>query len=465
MPACSRTPRFFAAAARGSAHAPNTNVCPVCLGFPGALPVLNRRAVDFAAKAALALELHGPRTVDFCPQELLLPGSAQGLPDLAIRAAAGDRRARSNSAPGGAARRVRITRVHMEEDAGKSLHEGFPDSDRKTYLDFNRSGTPLIEIVTEPDLRSADDAAEAFRRLREILIALGVNDGNMEEGSLRCDANVSVRPAGTTTLGTKTEVKNINSFRFLEKALEYEIARQVGVLRRRRHDRAGNAAVGRGRARDVFDAQQGRRARLPLFSRTRSAARADRRAIASTQIRDVDRRIARSAAPARDGGIRAVRARSDGTREHRADAAVRRDGAGVGPAARGVQLGVRRSRAQAERARRALRSTARVSAAGAGGLDCARRERRPSARRSARSVFEKMYETGRSADDIVAADGLAQIGDEGAIAVERARGDRGQSGRRGADPQRQDGHVRFSRGSGDEGHRRQGQPDAGERSC
>jgi aspartyl-tRNA(Asn)/glutamyl-tRNA(Gln) amidotransferase subunit B len=132
----------------------------------------------------------------------------------------------------GVAKRVRITRVHMEEDAGKSLHEGFPDSEQKTYVDFNRSGTPLIEIVTEPDLQSPGDAADAFRKVREMLIALGVNDGNMEEGSLRCDANVSVRPVGATTLGTKTEVKNINSFRYLEKALEHEIARQTAAVER-----------------------------------------------------------------------------------------------------------------------------------------------------------------------------------------------------------------------------------------
>src|SRR5205814_3504509 len=124
-------------------------------------------------------------------------------------------------------RRVGITRVHLEEDAGKSLHEGFPDSGRRTYLDFNRSGVPLIEIVTEPDLRSAADAAEFFGRLRSILVWLGVNDGNMEEGSLRCDANVSVRPRGSATLGTKAEVKNLNSFRFLQKALEFEITRQI----------------------------------------------------------------------------------------------------------------------------------------------------------------------------------------------------------------------------------------------
>jgi aspartyl-tRNA(Asn)/glutamyl-tRNA(Gln) amidotransferase subunit B len=125
---------------------------------------------------------------------------------------------------------VGITRVHLEEDAGKSLHEGFVDSDRKTYVDFNRSGTPLIEIVTEPDLRSSRDAGEFFSWLRTLLVWLDINDGNMEEGSLRCDANVSVRPAGSETLSTRTEVKNLNSFRFLEKALDYEIARQMQIV-------------------------------------------------------------------------------------------------------------------------------------------------------------------------------------------------------------------------------------------
>jgi aspartyl-tRNA(Asn)/glutamyl-tRNA(Gln) amidotransferase subunit B len=119
----------------------------------------------------------------------------------------------------------------MEEDAGKSLHHGLPDSDRSTALDFNRSGVPLIEIVTEPDLRSSADAAECFSRLREVLVALGANDGNMEEGSLRCDANVSVRPVGSPTLGTKTEIKNVNSFRYVQKAIEFEIERQVDVVR------------------------------------------------------------------------------------------------------------------------------------------------------------------------------------------------------------------------------------------
>jgi aspartyl-tRNA(Asn)/glutamyl-tRNA(Gln) amidotransferase subunit B len=126
---------------------------------------------------------------------------------------------------------VGIIRVHMEEDAGKSLHDGFADSSRSTHLDFNRSGVPLVEIVTRPDLRSAADAAEAFSRVREILVAVGVNDGNMEEGSLRCDANVSVRPVGETAFGVKTEIKNLNSFRHVHRALEFEIERHIQARR------------------------------------------------------------------------------------------------------------------------------------------------------------------------------------------------------------------------------------------
>src|SRR6187455_123898 len=189
---------------------PNTQVCPVCLGMPGTLPVLNAAAVEYAVKAALALNCTIHEQSIFARKNYFYPDLPKGYQisqyELPL-ATAGT----LEFGAGGAARIVRITRVHLEEDAGKSLHEGFPDSDQKTHLDFNRSGTPLIEIVTEPDLRSAADAAEAFRKLREILIAIGVNDGNMEEGSLRCDANVSLRPAGVEKLGTKTEVKNINS--------------------------------------------------------------------------------------------------------------------------------------------------------------------------------------------------------------------------------------------------------------
>jgi aspartyl-tRNA(Asn)/glutamyl-tRNA(Gln) amidotransferase subunit B len=208
---------------------PNTRVCPVCLGLPGALPVLNRRAVDDAIRAALALGCTIHESSIFARKNYFYPDLPKGYQisqyeqPLATEGIV-------EYMSGAVARRVRIRRVHLEEDAGKSLHEGFRDSSRRTYLDFNRSGVPLIEIVTEPDLVSAADAAEFFSRLRAILVWLGVNDGNMEEGSLRCDANVSVRPSGATGLGTKTEIKNLNSFRFLQKALEYEIARQIAII-------------------------------------------------------------------------------------------------------------------------------------------------------------------------------------------------------------------------------------------
>jgi len=209
--------------------APNAHVCPVCLGLPGALPVLNRRAVEYAVRAAHALGCGVAPVSVFARKNYFYPDLPKGYQisqyDRPL-ATAGAVTFDTAAGP----RRVGITRVHMEEDAGKSLHEGFPDSAARTYLDFNRSGVPLIEIVTEPDLRAAADAADFFARLRAILVAIGVNDGNMEEGSLRCDANVSVRPAGTSTFGVKTEVKNLNSFRHVQRALEYEIDRQIGVV-------------------------------------------------------------------------------------------------------------------------------------------------------------------------------------------------------------------------------------------
>jgi aspartyl-tRNA(Asn)/glutamyl-tRNA(Gln) amidotransferase subunit B len=208
---------------------PNTQLCPVCSGLPGALPVLNRRVVELAVRAALALGCRVHENSIFARKNYFYPDLPKGYQisqyerplatDGAVEFGSGDSR-----------RRLGIIRVHVEEDAGKSLHEGLPDSDRSTYLDFNRSGVPLIEIVTHPDLRSPADAADAFSRLREILVAIGVNDGNMEEGSLRCDANVSVRPAGSEAFGVKTEVKNLNSFRHVQRALEFEIERQVSAI-------------------------------------------------------------------------------------------------------------------------------------------------------------------------------------------------------------------------------------------
>jgi len=205
---------------------PNSNVCPVCLGLPGALPVLNRKAVEFATLAAMALNCRINQTSTFARKNYFYPDLPKGyqisqydkpLAELGfIELATG--------------KRIGITRVHLEEDAGKSLHEGFPDSDEKTAIDLNRTGVPLIEIVSEPDIATPDEAYEYLTRLKEIILYTGVSDCNMEEGSLRCDANVSVRPRGQKELGTKAEIKNVNSFRFIRDALVYEIARQIEIL-------------------------------------------------------------------------------------------------------------------------------------------------------------------------------------------------------------------------------------------
>ena len=220
---------------------PNTNVCPVCLGMPGALPVLNRKAVEFATLAAIALNCGINETSIFARKNYFYPDLPKGYQisqydkPLAehgfIEVPAGNKELRTEHRELKSARKkIGITRVHLEEDAGKSLHEGFPDAGEKTAIDLNRTGVPLIEIVSEPDISTPDEAYEYLTQLKEIILYTGVSDCNMEEGSLRCDANISVRPRGQKELGTKTEIKNVNSFRFIREALTYEIARQVEVI-------------------------------------------------------------------------------------------------------------------------------------------------------------------------------------------------------------------------------------------
>jgi aspartyl-tRNA(Asn)/glutamyl-tRNA(Gln) amidotransferase subunit B len=208
---------------------PNTNVCPVCLGLPGALPVLNRKAVDFATLAATALNCEIRETSIFARKNYFYPDLPKGYQisqyDKPL-AEHGYIEIATASGP----KRIGITRVHLEEDAGKSLHEGFVGAAETTAIDLNRSGVPLIEIVSEPDIGSPEEAYEYLTRLKEIILYTGVSDCNMEEGSLRCDANVSVRLRGEKKFGTKTEVKNVNSFRFIREALEYEIERQVELI-------------------------------------------------------------------------------------------------------------------------------------------------------------------------------------------------------------------------------------------
>jgi aspartyl-tRNA(Asn)/glutamyl-tRNA(Gln) amidotransferase subunit B len=208
---------------------PNTNVCPVCLGLPGALPVLNRKAVEFAVLAAMALNCRVNQTSIFARKNYFYPDLPKGYQISQYDKPLAEFGA-INITSGGGEKKIGITRLHLEEDAGKSLHEGFPDSAEKTAIDLNRSGVPLIEIVSEPEIASPEEAYEYLTRMKEIILYAGVSDCNMEEGSLRCDANVSVRPRGQTQFGTKTEIKNVNSFRFIRDALEYEIGRQIAVL-------------------------------------------------------------------------------------------------------------------------------------------------------------------------------------------------------------------------------------------
>jgi aspartyl-tRNA(Asn)/glutamyl-tRNA(Gln) amidotransferase subunit B len=208
---------------------PNTNVCPVCLGHPGALPVLNRKAVQFAALAAMALNCRVNETSIFARKNYFYPDLPKGYQISQYDKPLAEFGWINIPSPGGE-KQIGITRVHLEEDAGKSLHEGFSDSSETTAIDLNRTGVPLIEIVSEPDISLPDEAYEYLTRLKEIILYTGVSDCNMEEGSLRCDANVSVRPRGRKEFGTKAEIKNVNSFRFIRDALEYEIDRQIGIL-------------------------------------------------------------------------------------------------------------------------------------------------------------------------------------------------------------------------------------------
>jgi aspartyl-tRNA(Asn)/glutamyl-tRNA(Gln) amidotransferase subunit B len=208
---------------------PNTNVCPVCLGLPGALPVMNRKALELAMRAALALNINVQPKSRFARKNYFYPDLTKGyqISQYELPLALGGW---LEIEVEGARKRIGITRLHMEEDAGKSIHDGFAESVAKSYIDFNRCGTPLVEIVSEPDMRTPVEAYAYLSALKQVLLYTEVSDCNMEEGSLRCDANVSVRRRGAEKFGEKVEVKNLNSFRYLQRALEFEIRRQAETL-------------------------------------------------------------------------------------------------------------------------------------------------------------------------------------------------------------------------------------------
>jgi len=404
--------KIFCGCSTAFGAAPNTNVCPVCLGFPGALPVLNRAAVDFAVRAALALGCRINETSVFARKNYFYPDLPKGYQisqyELPVASAG---RVELTTAAG--ARAVGITRVHLEEDAGKSLHEGFPDSDRRTYVDYNRSGVPLIEIVTEPDLRSAADAAEFFARLRAILVWLDVNDGNMEEGSLRCDANVSVRPAGASALGTKAEVKNLNSFRFLQKALEHEIARQIDVVEAggrvvqetRLFDAASGTTVSMRSKEEAHDYRYFPDPDLPTVVASAERVAAVRAAMPELPEARRQRLIAAYALPEYD----ATQMTQSRNVADYFETAVR---AGAAPKAVANWMMGELARVLKEHGRDIAESP--VAAERLAGL-LALVDKGTISGAIAKGVFEKMAATGQSAESIVAADGLTQIDDESQI--------------------------------------------------
>jgi aspartyl-tRNA(Asn)/glutamyl-tRNA(Gln) amidotransferase subunit B len=219
--------KLFCACSTAFGAEPNSQVCHVCLGLPGSLPVPNARAIEHAMRAALALGCTVRGHSQFARKNYFYPDLAKGYQISQYELPLNEHGELTIELEG-MRRAVRIARIHVEEDAAKNLHG--TASRNRTLVDFNRAGVPLMEIVSEPDLRSSAEAEEYLKRLREVLMFVGSNDGNLEEGSFRCDANVSIRPAGATELGTRVELKNINSFRFVRKAIDYEIGRQQALV-------------------------------------------------------------------------------------------------------------------------------------------------------------------------------------------------------------------------------------------
>jgi aspartyl-tRNA(Asn)/glutamyl-tRNA(Gln) amidotransferase subunit B len=231
--------KIFCGCATRFGDEPNANTCPTCLGLPGALPVLNRRAVELGARAALALGLHINQESIFARKNYFYPDLPKGYQisqfdqpfsangELEIMTAERDDAGHPIE---WRPKKIRITRLHLEEDAGKNVHEGLPDVDRYSYIDLNRAGVPLAEIVTEPDFRSSWEAYDYVNHVRRALQWVGASDADMEKGNLRCEANVSVRRAGEEKFGTKVELKNLNSVRFMQRAIEFEVARHIKVL-------------------------------------------------------------------------------------------------------------------------------------------------------------------------------------------------------------------------------------------
>ena len=403
--------KIFCGCSTAFGAAPNTHVCPVCLGLPGALPVLNRQAVDYAIRAAVALGCEVQPVSIFARKNYFYPDLPKGyqISQYEQPLALGG----GLDVIGGDTRHVSLTRIHMEEDAGKSLHEGFLDSARRTYVDYNRSGVPLVEIVTEPDMRSAADAAAFFSQLRDILVWLEVNDGNMEEGSLRCDANVSVRPLRQDAFGTKAEVKNVNSFRYVQKAIDYEVDRQTDILEgggrvvqeTRLWDSAAGRTVSMRSKEEAHDYRYFPEPDLPPL--VVAAERVTGVRATMPELPEARRRrfVASYGLPDYDAGVLTQSVALADYFEQVAGAA------GNAKAASNWVMGeVLRTLHDRGKTIDDVPLAARALAGLIGLVD-----KGTISSSTAKDVFAQMYDSGRSAEEIVETDGLAQIGDESAL--------------------------------------------------
>ena len=404
--------KAFCACSTRFGDPPNSNTCPVCLGLPGALPVLNKHAVELGIRAALALNLKVQESSRFARKNYFYPDLPKGyqisMYELPL-ATAGWLEIDHD----GQTRRIGITRLHLEDDAAKNLHEGFPDSTEKSYVDYNRGGTPRAEIVSEPDLRTPTEAHAYLTAIRQVMLFTEVSDCNMEEGSLRCDANISVRRRGAEKFGTKAEVKNLNSFRYLQHALEYEIERQIAVLESggkiTQETRLWNVAEGRTEPmRSKEFAHDYRYFPDPdLLPLRVSTAWRDAVAAAMPELPDARRKRF-----VRDFGITPYDAEVLSTTRALADyfEAVAAAGAPAKPAANWIQVELLRQLKDAgkeitESPLPPAELAALIAKVESGEINAA----------TGKKVFARMFETGKPAAEIIAAEGFSQVSDTGEI--------------------------------------------------
>jgi aspartyl-tRNA(Asn)/glutamyl-tRNA(Gln) amidotransferase subunit B len=404
--------KAFCACSTKFGDPPNSNTCPVCLGLPGALPVLNKRAVELGIRAALALNLKIQEFSRFARKNYFYPDLPKGyqisMYELPLATAGW-----LDIEHDGKTERIGITRLHLEDDAAKNVHEGFPDSADKSYVDYNRGGTPLAEIVSEPDLRTPSEAHAYLTALKQVMLFTEVSDCNMEEGSLRCDANISVRRRGAEKFGAKAEVKNLNSFRYLQRALEYEIERQISVLesggRVVQETRLWNVAEGRTEPmRSKEFAHDYRYFPEPdLLPLRVGAAWRDEIAAAMPELPDAKRKRF-----VRDYGITPYDAEVLSSTRALADyfEAVAAAGASAKPAANWIQVELLRRLNDAgkeitESPVGPRELAALLANVESGEINAA----------TGKKVFMRMFETGRPAAEIIAAEGFSQVGDTGEI--------------------------------------------------